>query len=51
MDVTSNDEPNSDNESDRFSKIDDEILLTTRLDKHSLNKSEIVSVAAKEGNN
>ena len=50
MDVTSNDQPNSDNESDRFSEIDDdEIPLTTLLDEHSLDKSEILSVAPGEG--
>ena len=50
MDVTSNAEPNSDNESDRFSEIDDdEIPLMTLLDEHSLDKSEILSVAPGEG--
>ena len=48
----SNDQPNSDNESDRISEIDDdEIPLMTLLDEHSLDKNVILSVEPGEGQN
>ena len=50
--TSSNDQPTSDSESDAFSEIDDddnETPIMTLLDKHILDKNEVLSVAPGEG--